>query len=123
MKSATQLRNAIHQLRLGDIYYDVETVRTKIGFQSTWACLKCHASRRLQAELADDVEQQAFASVEGHHLFFHSDHGSSAPSLNLIRPISEINTENKAFTREEVAIQARAEGLPSAEIANVSKEE
>jgi len=34
-----------------------------------------------------------------------------------------MNTENKAFIREEVAIQARAEGLPSAEIANVSKEE
>ncbi len=77
MTCATQIRKSLHQLRFDDTYYEVETVRTTSGYQATWSCLKCRASRRLEARLADEVEHQAFASVEGHHLFFHAAHGSS----------------------------------------------
>ena len=77
MQTTTQLRDALHEIRFDDTYYEVKTVRTNGGFQSTWSCFKCRASRQLCAPRADDVQEQAFASIEGHHLFFHADHGSN----------------------------------------------
>ena len=77
MTTATQIRTATHRLRHGEQYYDVEITKGKGEYRATWRCLACRAARDVIAPSRDAAEEQAFASVDAHQLFFHS-HGPRA---------------------------------------------
>jgi hypothetical protein len=67
-----------HRIRRGDNFYEVETTRKNGEYLATWWCQLCQASRDLQAKLYDEAEEQAFASIDAHQLFFHSRRGGES---------------------------------------------
>jgi hypothetical protein len=72
MIATTTILRTSHRVRRGDLYYEVEAFKQNIGYRATWTCLSCRASRDVAATAFNDAEEQAFACVDAHHLFFHS---------------------------------------------------
>lgn len=78
METMTRNRRTEHRIRRGDNYYEVETVQQNGGYMATWHCAVCQASRQLRARFCDEAEEQAFASIDAHQLFFHSRRGGES---------------------------------------------
>jgi hypothetical protein len=78
MSTITKNRRTEHRIRRGDNYYEVETVQENGQYLATWRCEICQASRQLRAKFCDEAEEQAFASIDAHQLFFHSRRGGES---------------------------------------------
>jgi hypothetical protein len=78
MSTITRNRRTEHHVRRGDNFYEVETVQQDGEYLATWHCAVCQASRPLRARFCDEAEEQAFASIDAHQLFFHSRRGGES---------------------------------------------
>jgi hypothetical protein len=65
--------SARHHLQRDAVHYEIEVERNEEGYSGKWVCLACEKARVLTAESRADLEQQAVASIDAHHLFLHFD--------------------------------------------------
>jgi hypothetical protein len=63
-----------HQIRLGQVYYEIVTHRADAGFRAEWICLKCRpsaASIVLPLLSNDEAYEAARLEISEHHRQFH----------------------------------------------------